>query len=85
MGFRRAELYFLLVISCRVGYNYWARGFGPWEVRASKKSARAISTADVQLFAQNQAKSKKGHQVRRCPIFRPKLSEEQKKVITSAV
>ena len=40
---------------------------------------KVIKSADVQFFAQNQVKSKKmkGHHVRRCPIFRPKSSEEQ--------
>ena len=32
---------------CRVGYDYWARGYGPWAVRALKKSARAISAAKM--------------------------------------
>ena len=35
---------FIFGTSCRVGYGYWARGSGPWVVRASKKSARAISS-----------------------------------------
>ena len=35
---------FIFGTSCRVGYGYWARGSGPWAVRASKKSARAISS-----------------------------------------
>ena len=49
-------------------------------------SLKIITSADIQFFAQNQMKSKKikGHHVRRCPIFRPKSSEEQKKVITPA-
>ena len=36
---------FIFGMSCRVGYGYWPRGSGPWAVRASKKSARAISTS----------------------------------------
>ena len=49
----------------------------------SKKDA--IAFADVQFSAQNRVKIKnKDHHVRRCPIFRPKSGEEQKKVITSA-
>ena len=34
-SFGRAGLYF--VMSCRVGYGYWARGFKPWAVRVAKK------------------------------------------------
>ena len=41
---------FIFGMSCRVGYGYWARGSGPWTVRASKKSARAISTPDISGF-----------------------------------
>ena len=42
MGFGPAG--FIFEKSCRVGYGYWSRGSGPWAVRVSKKSARAIST-----------------------------------------
>ena len=34
-GFGPAGLYF--VMSCRVGYGYWARVFGPWAVRVAQK------------------------------------------------
>ena len=44
MGFERAGLH--LGMSCRVGYGYWVRGSLQWAVRASKKSARAISTPE---------------------------------------
>ena len=36
-------------MSCRVGYGYWAGSFGLWAVRASKKSARAISIASCKV------------------------------------
>ena len=43
------------------------------------------TSVDVQLFAHNEVKTKKtGHNVPRCPIFCPKWSEDQKKVITFA-
>ena len=48
MGFGRAGLNF--GISCWVGYGYWVRGSGPWAVRASKKSARAISTTGIVAY-----------------------------------
>ena len=34
---------FVLGMSLRVGYCYWARGSGSWAVHVAKKSARAIS------------------------------------------
>ena len=34
---------FIFSVSCQAGYGYWARGSGSWAVRASEKSARAIS------------------------------------------
>ena len=46
---------------------------------------KVITSADAQFSVQNQAKSKKkDHHVRKCPNFRSKSSEKQKKVITSA-
>ena len=47
------------------------------QVNSKKK---VIKSADVQISAQNQVNNKKkGHHVRRCPNFRPKSSEQQKK------
>ena len=43
MGFGRAGVYFWYELLGRLRLGYWARGSGPWAVRASKKSARAIS------------------------------------------
>ena len=34
-GFWQAKLYF--VMSYRISYDYWARGFEPWEVGVPKK------------------------------------------------
>ena len=53
------------------------RYFAKNQVRSKKK---VITFAGARFSAHNQVKSrKKGHHVRRCPIFGPKLSEEQKK------
>ena len=55
------------------------------QLRIGWRAKKVITSADVQISVQNQVKSKKkGHHVRRCPNFRPKPSEKQKKVRTSA-
>ena len=48
--------------------------------KCSCASGEEQKNADLQFSAQNLVKSKKiGHHVRRCPNFRPKSSEDQKK------
>ena len=49
MSLGRAGLCFWDELPGRLAYRYWARGSGPWAVRVTKKSARAISTINSKI------------------------------------